>query len=122
MIVKLTKMTPILFAGAAAAAIAAAPVAGAQPPPPPCLNWDGTPCSSIGNITDDGAVVNVPNGPAGAADWGGAQGVIPYGPEGSADTGGAEGSLSPWGPGGAADPGGASGCLPNIGCINIPAP
>ena len=34
MIVKLTKMTSILFAGAAAAAIAAAPAAIADPPPP----------------------------------------------------------------------------------------
>jgi hypothetical protein len=106
MIMQLSKMTPILFAGAAAAAIAAAPIASAEPPPPPpCLNWDGTPCASTGNITDDGAVVNVPNGPGGTADWGGATG-----------------SLAPNGPGGSAGPGGASGCLPNIGCINIPAP
>ena len=77
MIVKLTKMTPLLFAGAAAAAIAAAPVAGAQPPPPPCVNADGTPCSSIGNVGPGGADVNIPYGPAGTADGGGASGAIP---------------------------------------------
>jgi hypothetical protein len=122
MTVELSKMTPALFVGAAAAAISLAPTATAEPPPPPCLNWDGTPCVSTGNITDDGAVINVPNGPVGVADGGGAQGVIPNGPGGTADWGGATGSLAPNGPGGSAGPGGASGCLPNIGCINIPAP
>ncbi|MDA4106176.1 hypothetical protein [Mycolicibacterium holsaticum] len=123
---KLTKMTPLLFASAAAAAaIAAAPIAGAQPAPPPCLNADGTPCAAIGSVEagpGGGAQVNVPNGPAGTADQGGAAGVIPGGPEGSAGPGGASGSLAPNGPGGTAGPGGASGCLPNVGCINIPAP
>ncbi|ULE31250.1 hypothetical protein [Mycobacterium sp. IDR2000157661] len=71
--IKLTKMTPFLFAGAAAASIAAAPIAAAQPAPPPCLNADGTPCAGIGSVQA--------------------------------------------GPGG-----GASGCLPNVGCITIPAP
>lgn len=121
--VKLTKMTPLLFAGAAAAAIAAAPVAGAQPAPPPCLNADGTPCASIGNVEagpGGGAEVNVPGGPQGSADLGGAEGVIPGGPEGSAGPGGASGSLAPNGPGGSAGPDGGSGCLPNIGCVTIP--
>ena len=125
MIAKLTKLTPLLFAGVAATAIAATPIAGAQPPPPPCVNADGTPCAAIGNINagpGGGAEFAVPNGPAGTADAGGAQGVIPNGPAGSADLGGATGSLSPVGPGGSADPGGASGCLPNVGCISIPAP
>lgn len=121
MTVTLTKMKPLLFAGAAAAAIAVAPVAGAQPP---CLNADGSPCSGVGSVDagpGGGANVNVPNGPQGTADGGGAQGVIPGGPAGSAGTGGASGSLAPNGPGGTAGPDGASGCLPNVGCINIPA-
>jgi hypothetical protein len=53
---------------------------------------------------------------------GGASGSIPFGPEGQAGPGGASGSLSPYGPSGAADLGGASGCIPNVGCISIPAP
>jgi hypothetical protein len=125
MIVKLTKMTPILFVGAVAAAISFASPAMADdppPPPPPCLNADGTPCSDIGNVGPGGAEVNIPYGPSGTADGGGAAGEIPYGPGGSADGGGASGSLSPYGPGGSAGPGGAEGCIPNVGCINIPAP
>ncbi|OBF96397.1 hypothetical protein A5790_05005 [Mycobacterium sp. 852002-51152_SCH6134967] len=123
--VKLTKMMPLLFSGAAAVAFAVAPVAGAQPAPPPCLNADGTPCAVTGNIDASpggGADVNVPGGPQGTADGGGASGVIPGGPGGTAGPGGASGSLAPNGPGGTAGPGGASGCLPNVGCINIPAP
>ena len=73
---KMTKLTPLLFAGAAAAAIAAAPIAGAQPaPPPPCVNADGTPCAALGNVNagpGGGADVAIPNGPAGTADGGGA--------------------------------------------------
>jgi hypothetical protein len=121
MTVKVSKMMPALFIGAAAAAISLAPAAMADDPPP-CLNADGTLCSDIGNVGPDGADVNIPNGPSGTADGGGASGAIPYGPEGSADGGGASGSLSPYGPGGSAGPGGASGCIPNVGCINIPAP
>ncbi len=98
---KMMKLTPFLFAGAAAAAIAAAPITGAQPaPPPPCVNADGTPCGSLGNVdagTGGGANVAIPNGPVGTADGGGASGVIPNGPGGSADLGGASGSLSPVG-------------------------
>jgi len=119
------KLTPYLFAGVAAAAIAAAPIAVAQPAPPPCVNADGTPCADVGSVEagpSGGAEVHVPNGPQGSADLGGASGVIPGGPEGSAGPGGASGSLAPDGPGGSAGPGGASGCLPNVGCIDIPAP
>jgi hypothetical protein len=119
--IKLTKMTPFLFAGAAAASITVAPIAAAQPAPPPCLNADGTPCAGLGSV-DGGAEVNIPGGPVGTADGGGASGVIPGGPGGQADLGGASGSLAPNGPGGTAGPGGASGCLPNVGCITIPAP
>jgi hypothetical protein len=120
--IKLTKMTPVLFAGATAAAIATAPIAGAQPPPPPCVNADGTPCSSLGSVDGGGADVSIPGGPQGNADGGGAQGVIPGGPGGVAGPGGASGSLAPNGPGGTAGPDGASGCLPNVGCLTIPAP
>lgn len=49
---KLSKLTPILFAGVAAAGIAVAPSAFADPEPPPpappapgCYNPDGTPCT-----------------------------------------------------------------------------
>jgi hypothetical protein len=117
------KMTPALFIGVAAGAISLAPAAMADPPPPPpCVNADGTPCSDIGNINGGGAELNIPYGPSGEADRGGAAGAIPDGPGGAADQGGASGQLSPWGPGGAADRGGASGCIPNVGCVNIPAP
>ncbi|MGA9377071.1 MAG: hypothetical protein WBV64_18995 [Mycobacterium sp.] len=104
MMVKLTKITPLLFAGAAGAAIAFSSVAGAEPAPPPCWNADGTPCASIGTA-----------GP------GGASGVIPGGPGGSAGPGGASGGI-PGGPVGSAGPGGASGCIPGVGCATIPAP
>ncbi len=96
MMKQLTKMTPVLFAGAAAAVIAAAPVALADPAP--CVNPDGTACAVIG---PDGANGAVPGGPAGVAGPGGASGVIPSGP------------------GGAAGPGGASGCIPGVGCLNV---
>jgi len=120
MTVKLSKMTPALFAGAAVAAIALAPAAMADPPaPPPCVNADGTPCSGIANAGPGGAQVNIPYGPAGTADRGGASGAIPYGPSGSADGGGASGAI-PYGPGGSAGPGGASGCIPYVGCVNVP--
>ncbi|HNA52120.1 MAG TPA: hypothetical protein PK594_14820, partial [Mycobacterium sp.] len=61
----LTKMTPVLLAGAAAAVIAAAPVALAEP----CVNPDGTACAVIG---PDGASGAVPGGPGGVAGPGGA--------------------------------------------------
>ena len=100
MIVKLTKMTPILFAGAAAAAIAAAPIAAGEPPPPPCMNPDGTACEVAG---PEGASGEVPGGVQGGA-----------GPEGAA------GSL-PGGVYGEAGPDGASGCVQGF-CTTIPAP
>ncbi|MFZ0832298.1 MAG: hypothetical protein WAM92_04285, partial [Mycobacterium sp.] len=63
MIARLTKLTPMLFAGAAAAAIAVAPIASADPPP--CINADGTAC------------VDIPGGPQGVAGPEGATGAIP---------------------------------------------
>lgn len=52
---KLSKLTPILFAGVAAAGIAVAPSAFADPEPPPpappapgCYNPDGTPLHAVG--------------------------------------------------------------------------
>ena len=95
MMAKIARLIPVLFAGAAAAAaVALAPAANADPPPaPPCTNAYGSPCSGIGNINAGG----------------------------SADGGGASGGF--WnGPTGAANRGGASACLPNVGCLSIPAP
>ena len=77
MMVKLTKMTTFVFAGAAGAAIAFSPIAGAEPAPPPCWNPDGTPCASIGTAGPDGANVAIPGGPVGSAGPGGASGCIP---------------------------------------------
>jgi hypothetical protein len=94
MLKQLTKMTPVLFAGAAAAVIAAAPVALADP----WVTPDGTACAVIG---PDGASGAVPGGPGGAAGPGGATGAIPGGPSGTAG------------------PGGASGCIPGVGCLNV---
>ena len=96
---KITQLMPMVFVGAVAAAIAVAPAAYAVPPPPPCTNFDGSPCSGLGNINAGGADINIPYGPSGTADRGGATGGIPYGPSGSAD---------------------ASGCIPNVGCLSIP--
>ncbi|MCB0941219.1 MAG: hypothetical protein KDB72_13410 [Mycobacterium sp.] len=111
MLKQLTKMTPVLFAGAAAAVIAAAPVALADP----CVNPDGTACAVIG---PGGASGGVPGGPGGEAGPGGASGVIPGGPGGAAGPGGATGAI-PGGPSGTAGPGGASGCIPGVGCLNV---
>lgn len=139
MMVKLTKMTPLLFAGAAGAAIAFSPIAGAEPAPPPCWNPDGTPCADIGTAGPGGASGAIPGGPGGEAGPGGASGVIPGGPggaagpdgatgaipggpAGTAGPGGASGSLAPGGPSGSAGPGGASGCIPGVGCATIPVP
>src|SRR4029077_3938883 len=103
MIVKLTKMTSILFAGAAAAAIAAAPVVGADPPPPPpCFNSDGTPCAPAAG--PEGAGAEVPGGPGAQAGPGGASAGVPGGPFA------------------VAGPGGATACVPGYACTNIPAP
>lgn len=121
MMVKLTKMTTFVFAGAAGAAIAFSPIAGAEPAPPPCWNPDGTPCASVGSAGPGGANVAIPGGPVGEAGPGGASGVIPGGPGGTAGPGGASGVI-PGGPVGSAGPGGASGCIPGIGCATIPAP
>ncbi len=122
MMAKIARLTPVLFAGTAAAAICVAPAVYADPPPPPpCVNADGSACSDIANINGGGADINIPYGPSGTADRAGATGGIPYGLFGSADGGGASGGF--WnGPTGAADRGGASTCLPNVGCISIPAP
>jgi hypothetical protein len=123
MVAKLARLIPVLFAGAAAsAAIAVAPTAYAEPPPPPpCVNADGSACSGIGNINAGGADINIPYGPDGTIDRSGASGGIPYGPSGSANGGSASGGF--WnGPTGAADRGGASACVPNVGCLSIPAP
>src|SRR6478736_2124318 len=111
MMVKLTKMTTFVFAGAAGAAIAFSPIAGAEPAPPPCWNPDGTPCASIGTAGPGGASGVIPGGPGGSAGPEGATGSIPGGPAGTAGPGGASGGI-PGGPVGSAGPGGASGCIP----------
>ena len=113
MMKQLTKMTPVLFAGAAAAVIAAAPVALANPVE--CVNADGTSCGVAG---PDGASGAIPGGPGGVAGPGGASGVIPGGPGGTAGPGGASGAI-PGGPSGTAGPGGANGCIPGVGCLNV---
>jgi hypothetical protein len=116
---KTAYLTSMMFAGATAVAVAVAPAAHCDPPPlPPCQMADGSACSTI---SAGGADIGIPYGPSGQADRGGATGTIPYGPSGSADGGGASGGF--WnGPSGAASRGGASGCIPNVGCLSIPAP
>jgi hypothetical protein len=102
--VKLTKITPLLFAGAAAAAIAAAPIAGAQPaPPPPCFNPDGTPCTP--SAGPEGAGAGIPGGPGAKA-----------GSDGNVWAG------VPNGPWAEAGPGGGVACVPGGPCTSIPLP
>ncbi|CAG6852593.1 hypothetical protein PICSAR240_03958 [Mycobacterium avium subsp. paratuberculosis] len=69
---KLSKLTPILFAGVAAAGIAVAPSAFADPEPPPpappapgCYNPDGTPCTP--SAGPQGAGAEIPGGPGALA-------------------------------------------------------
>ncbi|MCV7105647.1 hypothetical protein H7H74_07640, partial [Mycolicibacterium chitae] len=81
---KLSALTPALYAGAAAAAFAFAPVAMATPAPPPCVNPDGTACADIGTAGPGGAAGQIPGGPGGEAGPGGASGAIPGGPGGAA--------------------------------------
>ena len=104
MIANLTKMTPILFAGAAAAAIAAAPIAMADDPvPPPCFNPDGTPCTP--SAGPEGAGAEVPGGPGAQA--------------------GSDGNVSaavPGGPWAKAGPGGGIACIPGGPCRTIQLP
>jgi hypothetical protein len=107
MIAKLTKLTPILFAGAAAAAIAATPIAAAQPGPPPpapgCYNPDGTPCTP--SAGPQGAGAEVPGGPGAQA--------------------GSDGQVSagvPGGPWAQAGPGGGIACVPGGPCRTIDLP
>ncbi len=76
---KLKKLTPLLFAGAAAAAIAAAPAAIAGGPSG-CYDPAGTGCA----VAPGGAAGTVPGGPAGMAGPEGAAGAIPGGPGGMA--------------------------------------
>lgn len=109
MMVKLIKMTPLLFTGAAAAgAIALAPVASAEPMPPAppapgCYNPDGTPCTP--SVGPQGAGAEVPGGPGAQA--------------------GADGHVSagvPGGPWAEAGPGGGVACIPGGPCRTIDLP
>jgi len=102
MIAKLTKMTPILFAGAATAAIALAPAALADDPPA-CFNPDGTPCTP--SAGPQGAGAEVPGGPGAQA---GSNGQVSAG--------------VPGGPWAEAGPGGGVACVPGGPCTSIPLP
>jgi len=101
---KLSKLTPLLFAGVAAAGIAAAPAALAQPaPPPPCYNPDGTPCAP--SAGPQGAGAEIPGGPGAQA---GSNGQVSAG--------------VPGGPWAKAGPGGGIACVPGGPCETIPLP
>jgi hypothetical protein len=103
---KLSKLTPVLFAGVAAAGIAAAPMALAQPappPPPPCFNADGTPCTPSA-------------GPQGAG------AAIPGGPGAQAGSNGHVSAGVPGGPFAQAGPGGGVACVPGGPCQTIDLP
>ncbi|AGB21224.1 hypothetical protein Mycsm_00784 [Mycobacterium sp. JS623] len=134
MLVNLTKMSPVLLAGAAAAAISLAPAAFASPMsfpaggPPGCYDLTGTGCAAPpppapvapgGVAGPEGAAGAVPGGPGGVAGPEGAAGAIPGGPSGAAGPQGAAGTI-PGGPSGVAGPGGASGCIPGVGCGSVP--
>lgn len=107
---KLSKLTPVLFAGVAAAGIAVAPSAFADPEPPPpappapgCYNPDGTPCTPSA-------------GPQGA----GAE--IPGGPGALARSDGHVSAGIPGGPWAKAGPGGGIACVPGGPCRTITLP
>ncbi len=103
MMVKLMKMTPLLFAGAAAAgAIALAPAATAEPAPG-CYNPDGTPCTP--SAGPQGAGAEVPGGPGAQAS-----------PDGHVS------AQVPGGPWAEAGPGGGVACIPGGPCRTIQLP